>query len=226
MDKILLVDWADSKDGRGIWRRLLPRKHCVGVTAGGAEVWLLEVPFTEADERGVLWLKRRLRRLEKSADGEPLHLGLPLGLAEKMESAYPNVLAAGRALACREVARRLERQSGGLLGAEVGVLGLDEEWQAALVRELIARGARVAVSGGYARHLAAGYWREGVALPVLSERKLVESCDCVIVMRGYGRMRLGGKLVFFAEPQVFVEGRFVGKYAFGMFPAGMAAAVM
>lgn len=203
----------------------MPLCHSVGEISD-SEVRLLEIPYAQGDKRAFAWLRKRLRRLERReiANGG-LRLGLPLDLAVRLSDDFPDVLAAGRRLACCETVRRLERQLGGLIGAEVGISGLDERWQCELVDKLCECGARVTVNGGFAERLAAEYWQRGVALPILSVRKMLEVCDRVIVMRDIGLGRQCAKVVVFAEPSVFVEGHFAGRFCFGMFPAGMAAAI-
>ena len=235
MANIWLADHCNGREaGRlaAFWRRLFPRRWQVGALPGGEAVWLLEVPFAadEWNERAARWLARRLRRLAKRErrGGGEFCLGLPLGLAERMAAEYPEVLAAGRLLSCRVLVEKLAARYGSLRGREVGLLGIGEAWQGFVAAELMRGGARVAASGTYAEQLAAEYWRQGVALPVLSARKLLQSCDTVILFRDLlppGAEKLHNeRLVPFVEPLVYVPGKFSGRFAFGMFPAGMAAA--
>lgn len=230
MGKIWLAEWGEQS----LWRRMWAKKRRIGETAVGDEVWLLEVPFARENKRTGRWLAARLKRIERierrrQKRGEKWRLGLPCDLAEVVGDRYPQVLAAGRSLMCREFVRRLAKKHGGLVGREVGVLGLDENWQGELVRELLRCGAQVAVQGAYAERLAAELWRGGVALPVVSARKIAEVCEIMVVLPGRGMVQaaeFAGQREVFAEPPVFVAGRFVGEYAFNMFPAGMAAAMV
>lgn len=233
MAKIWLADYAAEP---GFWcflRRRFPLCRQIGELSDGTEVWLLEVPWgrDNAPPKIRKWLLRRLRRLqqaERRAGGD-FRLGLPLNLAEKLAADYPEVLAAARLLSAQVLVQKAAVRQGGFAGREVGLLGVSEEWQAALVEELLQAGARVAVCGVYADRLAAAYWRRGVALPVLSARKLLQSCQTVILLRGAAALPAAGlregRLIAFCEQQVFVEGKFSGRFAFGMFAAGMAAAL-
>lgn len=191
----------------GRLRRIWPRRYRLGRLAGGDgdEVWLLEVPLAPGDERLVRWLTRRLRKIERREGG--LRLGMPLDLAELMAGVYPDVLAAARRLACREWVRQLAVQHD-LCAGLVGLLGLDEAWQDELAAELLARGAELALCGGRAGGLAEKYWRQGLALPVLSARKLVEVCDTVLVLREGVAVRESARVVVWREPRVFVPGEF------------------
>lgn len=228
LGKVWLVDYGGERGWRRLWRRFLPRRRQVGTLPDGTAVWLLEAPWSQRDwgERATRWLTRRLQRLERAerqAGGE-FRLGLPLALAGELAAVYPEVLAAGRLLAARALVQKLPS----LKGREVGLLGLNEAWQGFLAGELLNAGARVALAGGFAERLAAEYWRQGVALPVLSARKLLQSCETVILLKDSGaaeKLR-NERLVPFREQQVFVSGRFSGRFQFGMFPAGMAAAML
>lgn len=240
--RIWLADWAAGEKQNGFWRRFWPRRILLGNLPQGDEVWLLEIPHG-LEERAVEgWLKKQLRRIErqeqkrlkkhKSGSGE-FRLGLPLALAERLERAYPDVLIRGRRLACLELIRKAKLERGGLFGAEVGLLNVSEVWQRKLADELLAAGAKIALSGSYAKRMAAEYWEEGQAVPVLSQRRLLQNCDLVLVLPGATlakgvpeNLLKSGRIIRFAEPQVFVEGHFCGRFAFGMFAAGMAAAML
>lgn len=221
-----LVWLADYARAPRWWHRFWPRRRLVGRTAAGADVWLLELPFAPGDERVRRWAGRALRRIERRERGE-FRLGMRLALAEVLAAEYPEVLAAGRKLACREFAARLV--PGLPDAAEVGVLGLAAPWQGDLVRQLMAAGVRVAVAGPCAAALAEECWRAGVALPVTSARKLLEVCDVVVLLPGReGELaagRVGQRVIAWREPMVWVPGRFCGEFGFNMFPCGMAAAL-
>lgn len=226
MVKVWLADYAEVK----WWRRFWPERCVVGQTAAGDEVWLLKVPFAPEDEQVVRWLARCVGRLlqREKKHGVVARLGLPLVLAELLAAEQPEVLAAGRRLACREFAARLVSKLPDEM--EVGVWGVCEAWQGELVRQLLAAGVRVAVAGPLAARLAAECWRGGVALPVISGRKLLEVCDVVVAMPGAENRqlpneRVGQRVVAFGEGMVWVPGRFGGEFAFNMFPCGMAAAL-
>lgn len=223
---VWLADFAVSGRQRW-WHRLWPKRYKLGVLADGREVWLLEIPWEAGDKAAAGWLKRRLGRLQKQ-NGEAFKLGMPIEMAALVADKYPAVLRDGRRLCCCELVRRLIKQRGSVQGCEVGLLGLNEEWQADMVAELLAAGVRVAVNGAYADRLAAAYWRQGVALPVVSGRKLLKSCDIVYLLQGGADVvppGLRGRVVPFAEPKVYVAGHFGGQYRYGMFAAGLAAAL-
>lgn len=215
------------------WRRFWPRRRCVGHLPCGDEVWRLEVPYAAGDERVGRWLAKWLRRLEwrggkcLGVECNGVRFGLPLALAEQVGREYPQVLAAARRAVCEEFVRRVAGRPGGVQGQDVGVQGLNAAWQAEVADGLFGAGARVAVQGGYAGRLAAQYWRSGVALPVVSVRKMWEVCDVVVVMPGAGGVppKCAARAVYFGEVPVFVAGEFQGEYAFNMFPAGVAVAL-
>lgn len=233
MAKIWLADFtaAVPTGWRGIWRRLCPRRLRVGETAAGDDVWLLEIPWAAAEfgklpgQKQKRWLQKRLVRL---AAGETLRLGLPLNLAEMLADVYPQELAAARSLAAKEFVRRLAKERGGLAGLAVGLPGLSEAWQGALVDELLAAGARPALQGVQAGAIAAAWWQRGVALPVISARRLLQTSDIVILLKPglLPGAKANPRLAAFREPQVYVPGKFGGKYAFNMFPAGLAAILL
>ena len=198
-------------------------------------VWLLELPWTRqewralAGDKGRRWLLKNLRRLGKREGrlGEDWRLGLPLLLAETVGAEYPQVLAAARRVACREWLRLVEQKLGLVAGQQVGILGLDAPWQEDLVADLLGRGCRVALYGELAGRTAENWWRQGVALPELSPRKMLSDCDAVLLLRP-GIWQGGGdsgRLAVWREATVWVTGRFSGRYGFGMMAAGLAAAV-
>ena len=234
MAEIWLADFAAAppRGWRAVWRRWRPRRLHIGETAAGESVRLLELPWAEAEfallaaKKRRRWLLRHIKSLRRPR--EELRLGLPLALAELLAAAYPAELAAARRLAVGEFVRRLAGERGGPAGLAVGVLALDEAWQEEFAAALLAAGARPALQGALAADIAAKWWAKGVALPVLSARRLLQSSDIVLLPRAGllpGEAR-PPRLAAFSEPLVYVPGRFGGKYAFNMFPAGLAAALL
>ena len=237
MTRIWLADFAAAPPAgwRGLWRRIFPRRRQLGETAAGDDVWLLEIPWAAESfaslplQRQRHWLVKYLTKLATSGvAGEKLRLGLPLALAETLADVYPRELAAAQNLADKEFVRRLAKERGGLNGLAVGLPGLSEAWQSALVDELLAAGARPALQGAQAGAIAAAWWQKGVALPVISARRLLQTSDIVILLkRGLLSVTSSNpRLAVFREPMVYVPGKFSSKYAFNMFPAGLAAILL
>jgi hypothetical protein len=123
------------------------------------------------------------------------------------------------------------QQSGGVKGREIALLGVayGEGWQRYFVEELLVLGAQPVLSGSGAAALAEWFWRRrGIAVPVLGARKAIRSCDALILLASCqaGAAEFNRKVFVFREPLVHVRGRFAGRFAFGMFPAGLAAALL
>lgn len=234
--KVWLVDFAAESCVwyKQWWRRRFPRRMKVGENERQEAVWLLELPWTRQEwavlpeAKGRKWLLKNLRRLGKAEGrlGEDWRLGLPLLLAETVGAEYPQVLAAARRVACREWLRQTEQKLGLIPGRQVGILGLDAAWQEDLVTDLLGRGCRVALYGEWAKRAAEKWWRQGVALPELSARRMLSDCEAVLLLRTeiWQGGEDKGRLAVWREPLVWVPGRFGGRYSFGMMAAGNAAA--
>lgn len=233
--KVWLMDFAAESCVwyKRWWRRLFPRRIKVGKNERREAVWQLELPWTRQEwpavpeAKGRKWLLKNLRRLGKAEGrlGEDWRLGLPLMLAETVGTEYPQVLAAARRTACREWLRQTEEKLGPA-GRQVGILGLDTPWQEDLVADLLGRGCRVALHGDWAKQAAEKWWRQGVALPELSARRMLSDCEVVLLLRPeiWHGGESNGRLAVWREPLVWVPGRFTGRYSFGMMAAGLAAA--
>jgi hypothetical protein len=226
---------------RQIFLQFFPKRRFVGELENGESVGFLELPWTESEFRrqDKAWQRKKLRlALRILLKAEACRIGLPLALYEELEGELPPQVVDGRESAARAFVRQVDKKMsgrGGVNGRQVALLGVEqgaegqEFLQKIVIEELLSRGAQPVLSGSGAAAQAEWYWRNrGIALPVLGARKAIRSSSVLILLTsGQAEIsKLNGKLFVFREPMVHVPGRFSGEFAFGMFPAGSAAALL
>lgn len=233
MTAVCLIGFAEKKSvfWRRIWRRLWPKLQPVGeLPKGRAEHCLL--PWT-ADElyamptedmrRAVLGFLARLRRRGFTCFGWPLDLTLA------WPGELPEGVTDGRELAARAFVASAGKQVGGWPGKQAALLGVELKWHRFFCDALLEYGARPVLYGARALSLAEYYYRQsGIAIPVFGVKKTIRSSDALLILDPAFAALPGAYercVLVFREPMVQVAGSFRGRFAFGCFAAGWAAAL-
>ncbi len=227
-----------------IWQKIRPQTLPVGTLPDGRPVRLLQLPLSRAAfqalplhrqreelRRALRWLQKPARQMQRL--GLPLHLQLLLNRAERPPAAQ---LPDCRPLAAREFVRQTAASlPGGLAGRQVAVLGVRRPWHRHICSALLQAEAQPILYGPRALSLAEYYYqRLGIAIPVFGARKAIRSSDVILLLPEEAAPKqeqcgavFSSKPVFcFAEPMVQVPGNFGGRFSFGAFPAGQAAALL
>lgn len=214
----------------GFWRKLWRRYH-LDLQDVGMDAVCVELPWTEGElyamdvaarKRCVTDIMRRLR-----VRGYEI-FGWPLDMILSWPGELPEGVIDARELAVRAFVAMVGKNIGGWQNRQVALLGVEERWHRWFVDELLGVGARPVLYGPGAVGLAEKYWRElGVALPVFGVKKIVSSSEVLLVLDpAFADVAEGmGRLHIFREVMVRVKGDFVGRYAFGWFGVGWAAAL-
>lgn len=222
-----------------IWPQRLTQN--IGRLPDDTPVNLLELPYTKEEFRALPLLQRRqqlqhalhwLTLPNKQISGV-LQIGMPLSLQTLLPaSARSNNLADGWQLAAREFIRQMAAESGGLQAKQIAILGVEGASPAEqhICEALLATGSRPILYGSHALGLAEHYYQKyGIAIPVFGARKAIRSSQIILVLKGRPQtaaVNNSSKSVFyFREPHVRVPGSFRGRFSFGSFPAGQAAAL-
>lgn len=223
-----------------LWRKIRPQTLPIGTLPDGAPVRLLQLAHSKAAfqalplrqqknelRRALRWLQKPSRQMQRL--GLPLHLQRLLSPAER-----PPQLASGWPLAAREFVRQTAASlPGGLAGRQVAVLGVRRPWHQHICAALLQEQAQPVLYGPRALSLAEHYYqRDGIAIPVFGARKAIRSSEVILLLPeaaapSFEAGKGARKAVFsFAEPMVQVTGSFAGRFGFGAFPAGQAAALL
>lgn len=223
------------------WPRLLVQN--IGSLPDGSPVRLLELPYTRPEFRALPGPQRR-QQLQKALDwlarpqNQAKKIGLPLSLQTFLpKHNRPPLLADGWQLAAWEFVRQAATElkpHGGIKDKQVAVLGVDNACPAErhICDALLAHHCRPVLYGAHALGLAEYYYQKhGIAIPVFGARKAIRSSSVILVLNGQSgktadSLNANKAVFYFREPRVRAAGQFSGRFAFGAFPAGQAAALL
>lgn len=211
----------------------------IGRLPDNTPVRLLELPYTKADFRALPPEQRR-RLLQHALhwlaqpNQQTRKIGMPLRLQTLLPAAQrPALLADGWQLAAQEFIRQSAAELGGmqnLQGRQAAILGVEASspLERHICDALLAAGSRPVLYGSRALGLAEYYYQKyGIAIPVFGARKAIRSSQIIYVLQGRRPPTQTSKALFyFREPHVSVPGRFCGRFSFGSFCAGQAAALL
>ena len=233
MTAVCLIDLAEKKPG--FWRRWLgrywPKTEVVGRVADTQVVymclpWTAQELYAMPGEDMHRVAERMLQRLRRRGIGS---FGWPLELVLNWPGELPDGVVDSREMAVRAFVAGAGREIGGWQGRQAALLGVEQKWHKLFCDELLAAGARPVLYGARALSLAEYYYgSRGIAIPVFGVKKTIRSSDVLLILDPAFAALPGAaerNVFVFYEPMVRVSGSFVGRFAFGWFRAGWAAAL-
>lgn len=207
---------------------------------GDKTVLYIELPWSMAELQGLghRKLKKNLKAVgrfasKKSKVNSCKIIGMSYELQEffrekEVLELLKSPVADGRFLWVENVKSLLEAYIGSLENQEITIWGIEEIWHKILVDELLAAGVKPILVGGRAASLSEYYFQTlGIAMPVLKGKKALSTKAMVYIPQGKVADNLAKipNVFILEEVNLKVLGSFLEPFAFGFFPAGMAAAL-
>lgn len=233
MAAVCLIGFAEKKPGfwQALWQQWRLKVQPVGKVAV-VDVAHLRLPWTAEElyampgEEMHRVVERMLQRLRRRGI---VSFGWPLELTLNWPGELPDGVVDGRETAVRAFVAGAGRAIGGWGGKQAALLGVEQKWHKLFCDELLAAGARPVLYGARAVSLAEYYYRrQGIAIPVFGVKKTIRSSDVLLILDPAFAALPGAaerNVFVFYEPMVRLSGSFVGRFAFGWFRAGWAAAL-
>jgi hypothetical protein len=168
------------------------------------------------------------RRILKQAEKRgAVWVGVPLVWRSIFAPRTALRIADCRQLMLEQAIKEMSVRLDGLLGRQIAVLKVEDRLARTAVDLLLAAGAKPVLQGKKAASLADFYYQnQGVALPVASGGRLLARCAARLVLKPNTGAKLSDQAFDLSERLIGLAGDFLPPFADGLFPGGLAAALI
>lgn len=230
--KVALMSFAETKEGTFWKRKLFLRWQSWRPIGHVREYQVLYccLPWQEKEFLRFSLEKQRqllLRALQYGRKLGCVIAGVPMKWRALLAGNGLMEIPSGKELSLEKAVACLSHRTNGLAGREIAVFGIDDPFAKTVTDRLLADGVKLILNGSRATALSEWYYRnQGLAVPVFRTEKAGEAAAGILSLNGMMLRKYEDKTVCYREFPVSLVGVWQPPFAAGVFPAGLAAALL